>query len=158
MKTSSDEAPHSDPVHAFTWAEAAEESTVVDTLINIVFHALHTGLIAFHLFALLVPRLRVIHFWSLTTTLLSWLGLGLFYGLGYCPLTDWHWQHLIKMGTDPSSLPRSYVTFIIFYGREWPADELIVDILVGLVTAMLWLLSLRFFIRRFNETRRPAAE
>jgi hypothetical protein len=23
---------------------------------------------------------------------LSWFGLGLFYGIGYCPSTDWHWR------------------------------------------------------------------
>lgn len=40
----------------------------------------------------------------------SWLFLGLFYGLGYCPLTDWHFEVLEKLGKDPGT--HSYVAYI----------------------------------------------
>jgi len=34
----------------------------------------------------------------LLLTGLSWFGLGIFYGWGYCPLTDWHWKVLRELG------------------------------------------------------------
>jgi hypothetical protein len=39
----------------------------------------------------------------------SWFVLGLFYGIGYCPLTDWHWQVLSELGTYPTE--NSYVQY-----------------------------------------------
>jgi hypothetical protein len=44
-------------------------------------------------------------------TALSWFGLGLFYGIGFCPLTEWHWQVLQKLGKH--DLPYSYIAYII---------------------------------------------
>ena len=41
----------------------------------------------------------------------SWLFLGLIVGaLGYCPLTDWHFSVLNKLGI--SDLPSSYVKYL----------------------------------------------
>ena len=34
----------------------------------------------------------------------------MFYGLGYCPLTDWHFSILEKMGE--SNLPNSYIKYL----------------------------------------------
>jgi hypothetical protein len=41
----------------------------------------------------------------------SWLFLGLLYGtLGYCPLTDWHFTILNKLGK--TDLPVSYIKYL----------------------------------------------
>lgn len=41
----------------------------------------------------------------------SWLFLGLIVGtLGYCPLTDWHFMVLYRLGE--TSLPSSYVKYL----------------------------------------------
>jgi len=47
----------------------------------------------------------------LLLTGLSWFGLGIFYGWGYCPLTDWHWKVLRELGE--TGLPNSYVSYLI---------------------------------------------
>jgi hypothetical protein len=41
----------------------------------------------------------------------SWFILGIWYGIGYCPLTDWHWEALRELGYN--NLPNSYVNFLL---------------------------------------------
>ena len=51
--------------------------------------------------------------WQLVTvslTAISWFGLGLWYGWGYCPCTDWHWQVRARLGYRD---PPSYIQLLI---------------------------------------------
>ena len=41
----------------------------------------------------------------------SWFILGLFFGIGYCPLTDWHFNILEKLGY--TDLPVSYIKYLV---------------------------------------------
>jgi hypothetical protein len=47
----------------------------------------------------------------LLLTVGSWFILGIWYGFGYCPCTDWHWQVRMKLGHH--DMPPSYLTFLI---------------------------------------------
>jgi uncharacterized membrane protein YeiH len=49
------------------------------------FIAFHSALIIFNLFAWIPRFTRRWNLISLGLTAFSWLGLGLFYGIGYCP-------------------------------------------------------------------------
>jgi len=91
----------------------------------LVFHAL---LIGFNLTGWLWERTRRIHLVVLTLTFCSWVGLGLFYGLGYCPCTDWHWQ--VKRARGEIDLPTSYIKYYLdlLTGLDW--HPLLVDMLV----------------------------
>jgi hypothetical protein len=62
----------------------------------------------------------------LLLTVLSWFFLGIWYGFGYCPSTDWHWQ--VRMELGHYDLPPSYLTFLIqsFTGLE--PNKTLVDI------------------------------
>ncbi len=71
----------------------------------------HTGFILFILVGWTIPRLRRIHIACALLTAGSWYILGMFYGLGYCPFTDWHWQVLNRLGT--YDLPASYVQYLL---------------------------------------------
>ncbi|MDR4987481.1 MAG: DUF2784 domain-containing protein [Bacteroidales bacterium] len=84
---------------------------IILTLADIFFVVFHSALIIFILFGWLVPRLRTAHLICVLLTGGSWFILGLFYGIGYCPLTDWHWQVLHRMGE--TGLPVSYVQYIL---------------------------------------------
>jgi hypothetical protein len=47
-------------------------------------------------------------------TALSWFGLGMLYGWGYCPCTDWHWQVRARLGhRDPPSYIQLLITEVI---------------------------------------------
>ena len=71
----------------------------------------HAALVIFHLFGWIWAPLRKAHLVALGLTAGSWFVLGLFYGIGYCPLTDWHFDVLQRLGA--RDLPRSYITYLI---------------------------------------------
>jgi hypothetical protein len=52
----------------------------------------HSVLICFNLFGWIPKALRKWNLFSLILTTFSWFILGIFYGFGYCFLTDWHWE------------------------------------------------------------------
>lgn len=73
----------------------------------VVFHSL---LIIFNLFGWIWRPLRKANLITLLLTGFSWVGLGVFYGMGYCPLTDWHWEVLNILGQSPNT--NSYVAYL----------------------------------------------
>jgi Protein of Unknown function (DUF2784) len=103
-------------------------------LLDIFFPVFHTLLVLFNLTGWIWRKTRRLHLVVLTLTCLSWFGLGLFYGFGYCPCTDWHWR--VKQELGEADLPDSYVKYYLdlLTGLDW--DSLLVDVsvlLLGLV-------------------------
>ena len=88
---------------------------VVETLLlRLADYALlvfHAGLTLFNLLGWTWRKTRVANLVALLITGGSWFILGLWYGIGYCPLTDWHWEVLRRLGE--TGLPRSYITYVI---------------------------------------------
>jgi hypothetical protein len=80
-------------------------------LLDVFFVVFHTSLIIFNLTGWIFRKLRV---WNLVTLLVtgsSWLILGPILGIpGYCPLTDWHFSVLEKLGK--TDLPSSYIEYL----------------------------------------------
>jgi len=75
------------------------------------FLVFHTLFMLFNAFGWLVIKWRIAHLISLLLTGGSWFILGIFYGIGYCPFTDWHWIVLREMGE--TDLPASYVQYLL---------------------------------------------
>jgi len=75
------------------------------------FLTFHSALIVFNLFAWIWRALRKWHLLTISLTFVSWTLLGIWYGWGYCPLTDWHWDILRKKGV--TGLPNSYISYLI---------------------------------------------
>ena len=79
--------------------------------LDIFFVVFHTSLIFFNLFGWIWKRTRKLNLITLSFTGASWLFLGLIVGtLGYCPLTDWHFKILEKLGK--TDLPYSYTKYL----------------------------------------------
>ena len=79
-------------------------------LLDKFFFVFHSFVILFNLFGWIWRKTRR---WNLALILLtagSWTLLGIRYGFGYCPCTDWHWQVRIKLGL--VDLPHSYLKFL----------------------------------------------
>lgn len=92
--------------------------------LNYFFYIFHTVLVLFNLFGWLHPKTRKFHFYSLVITLFSWGILGIWYGLGYCLLTDWHYQVLRELGE--TGMPNSYIAFLIEKFTGWlPGTDLV---------------------------------
>ena len=77
--------------------------------LNILFTLIHIVVILFNLLGWIWKKTRKLHLWIIGLTLGSWLLLGIKYGLGYCFLTDWHWD--IKRQLGEQSLPNSFVQY-----------------------------------------------
>jgi len=80
-------------------------------ILDIFFVCFHSILIVFNLFGWLWKSVRKFNLITLLLTGGSWFILGIFYGIGYCPLTDWHWKVLHHLGK--TNLPDSYVSYLL---------------------------------------------
>ena len=65
---------------------------------DIFFVIFHSALIAFNLAGWIWRKTRKAHLVVLSLTMVSWFVAGIWYGFGYCPCTDWHWQVKKKLG------------------------------------------------------------
>jgi uncharacterized membrane protein len=106
-------------------------------LLDIFFTAFHTSLVIFNLLGWIWKKTRRLNLVCLLLTAGSWLILGIFYGWGYCPLTDWHFQILGKLGY--TDLPDSYLSFLFTRLTRLPIDQSLVDAVTlwGLVIALI---------------------
>lgn len=105
--------------------------------LDIFFTVFHTSLVLFILTGWLWRKTRKLHLAVVLLTAASWLILGIFYGLGYCPFTEWHFNVLEKLGH--TGLPASYISFLVMRITGLRPDQGLVDafttggLIVGLV-------------------------
>ena len=114
-------------------------------ILDIFFVFFHTFLIIFNLFGWIWKPVRRINLITLLLTGASWFILGIFFGIGYCPLTDWHWKVKIKLGQLP--LPRSYVEYLVETITGFDFKQSVVDtvLIIGFFSAVFF--SVFFNIR-----------
>jgi len=67
-------------------------------VLNILFFVFHSFWILLVLFGWMNIRTLKINLLAIILTAVSWIGLGYWYGWGYCFCTDWHWQVRHKLG------------------------------------------------------------
>jgi len=117
------------------------------SLLNIFFHFLHIALILFNLLGWIPHKLRRAHLVSVLLTFISWFGLGIFYGWGYCPITDWHWQIQRKMGI--TDLPYSYIKLLLDSISGLDLNVMLVDMitLCSFLAAFALSIWLNFFYK-----------
>ncbi|NRF37124.1 DUF2784 domain-containing protein [Pedobacter foliorum] len=75
------------------------------------FTILHLIIIGFNLLGWIWRKTRKLHFVCVLLTAGSWLILGIWFGLGYCPITDWQWQIKEKLGA--TNLPNSFIKYFV---------------------------------------------
>ncbi len=104
--------------------------------LDIFFIVFHTGWVLFNLLGWIWKKTRRANLVTLLLTGGSWTVLGLWYGFGYCPCTDWHWHVRRRLGDD--DLPASYMTFLIDTLTGWtlPAELVNTVTLVGFLLVL----------------------
>ena len=112
--------------------------------LDIFFLSFHSILIIFNLFGWIIKPLRKANLITLLFTGGSWFILGIFYGIGYCPLTDWHFNVLEKLGK--TNLPTSYVKYILdrITGLNFNTDLVDISTLICFFSALIISLYLNF--------------
>ncbi len=107
---------------------------MLDQGLNFFFFVFHSVLILFNLLGWIWRKTRKANLVLLLLTVFSWFVLGIWYGFGFCPCTDWHWQVRYRLGyMDMSS---SYLVFLIRTFTGLDVGKGLVD-----VFAVLFLLS-----------------
>ena len=112
-------------------------------LFDLSFDALHLAVIGFNLTGWIFRATRQAHRWLVGATAFCWLVVGpLMGGIGYCPLTDWHWR--IKEARGVKNLPDSYIDYLLQLAGVH-ADPRFIDNCVGttfaavvLATGWVW--------------------
>ena len=69
----------------------------------------HLVIIGFNLFGWIWPATRKAHFICVLATAASWFLLGIWFGMGYCPVTDWQWR--VKEQLGEHNLPASFIKY-----------------------------------------------
>lgn len=104
----------------------------MDEVLNVAFFAFHTSWVVFNCLGWIWRRTRPWHLATVSLTVLSWFGLGIFHGWGYCPCTEWHWRVRARLGhRDPPSYIQLLIDELtgIDLPRAW-ADALALSTLV----------------------------
>jgi len=112
----------------------------------------HCALMAFNCFGMFWRRLRLANLVTLLLTGASWTLLGIWYGLGYCPLTDWHWQIKTRLGV--TGLPNSYLKWLVDAPTGWDVNAQAVDVVAAVVFASALLLSVVWNIADYRRRAR----
>ena len=94
----------------------------------------HTALIGFNVLGWMFRKTRKWNLVTLLLTGLSWFGLGCWYGWGYCPFTDWHWQVRRELGYHDMS--HSYNHFLVLKLTGADLDLNLVDFVTVAVFAV----------------------
>lgn len=126
--------------------------------LDIFFTVFHTSLVIFNLFGWIWKKTRRLNLVCLLLTAGSWVILGIFYGFGYCPLTDWHFNILGKLGY--TDLPTSYLSYLFTRLTGLPIKQSLVDAVTlwGLVFALIISLYLNFRHRFKSAGKKHSAK
>ena len=116
------------------------------------FFVFHIALIVFNLFGWIPKKLRRWNLITLGLTAFSWFILGIFYGFGYCFLTDWHWAIRDKLGYSTES--NSYIHFLILELTGVDLNENLVDLFTAIFFFTAVLLSLNVNVRDRKRSQR----
>ncbi|HNW88487.1 MAG TPA: DUF2784 domain-containing protein [Bacteroidales bacterium] len=116
-------------------------------VLDYFFLIFHTVFTLFNIIGWIWKKTRLANFITLSLTGLSWFGLGIFYGWGFCFLTEWHWQVLHKLGN--TNLPYSYIKYILARLLGLQVGEELANMGTLVVFILAFMLSVWFnFIRK----------
>jgi len=116
------------------------------------FVAFHLAIVIFNLFGWIAKKTRKANLILLLLTGGSWFGLGIFYGFGYCPFTDWHWQVLDHLGRMPGETSYMQYLYARAFGLHLPARLVDISTLAAYLVALV--ISAFLNIRDFRKKRR----
>ena len=111
---------------------------------------LHFAIILFNLFGWISRYTRKAHLFSIIITAASWFVLGIWFGIGYCPITDWQWQIKEKLGEN--NLPAS---FIKYYADKITGNQIDPDIIDKLTAGCFALVALASIFCNLYFKRKP---
>jgi len=93
----------------------------------------------FILFGWIWKKTRLANLIVILLTAFSWFFLGIWYGFGFCPSTEWHWQVRYKLGY--FNMPDSYTKFLADTLTGLDINQKVIDIFAVLFLVLALLAS-----------------
>ena len=121
-------------------------------VLDYAFFIFHTLWILFNMFGWMSPRTRLAHLVVLGLTILSWFGLGVFYGWGYCLCTDWHFQVRQQLGY--AMTETSYIQLLIRQLFGLTISRKLADSMAAGVLVLIVIATITVWIRVWRQQRR----
>jgi ABC-type multidrug transport system permease subunit len=119
-------------------------------LLDILLTLFHLVIIGFNLFGWIwKPKLHLI---LVLLTAGCWFILGIWFGWGYCPITDWEWQIKEKLGEQ--NLPNSFIKYYADKISGQNINSSLIDTLTAgcFFIAAIISVYLNFFRRKSKST------
>lgn len=109
----------------------------------------HSVIVGFNLLGWIWPRTRRLHLVCVAVTAGCWYILGIWFGWGYCPVTDWQWH--VKAALGEHDLANG--SFIEYYADKITGTHInpkLGDTIIGICffTAAALSVWLNFFAKR----------
>lgn len=120
-------------------------------LLDTLLYAVHILLIGFNLFGWIWLKTRPLHLLSVALTAVSWFVFGIWYGFGYCLVTDWQWEVKREMGQ--IGLPSSFIDHFVNQVVGFSIDPELIDILTGALFALVAIVSIILNVRDRRRKR-----
>ena len=124
--------------------------------LDYAFLVVHTALILFNLFGWVWERTLRFNLLSIILTVTAWFAFAPWYGLGYCPCTDWHWQ--VKEALGQTDLPNNYLTYLFETWTGIVVSDEFSDTLAWSALVPALALSLFFNLKLTNKSAKAEAE
>lgn len=120
-----------------------------DVLLTIV----HVAIIFINLFGWISKRTRKLHLVTVVLTAASWFLLGIWFGWGYCPITDWQWQ--VKGLRGETNLPNSFIKYYADKISGGDVSSGLIDMvtLLAFVFAIIMAVYFNVFNTRWRQTK-----
>jgi hypothetical protein len=122
------------------------------SFLNIFFFIFHSALMVFIIFGWMWRKTRVANLVVVLLTVFSWFILGIWYGFGFCPGTEWHWQVRMKLGY--YDMPNSYTKFLVDNLTGLDVSQKLVDIFAVFFLAMALLASVFTNVRDWRKRKK----
>jgi len=116
------------------------------------FLVFHTALTVFNALGWALRATRRLHVLTMVLTGLSWVGLGYWYGWGYCVCTEWHWQ--VREALHQPIPFDSYITFMLYETTGVAFDERLVARATLGVYLSSWVLTMALNLRDVRRRKR----
>lgn len=122
-------------------------------LLDVLLTIIHILIIVFNLFGWIPKRTRKAHLVSVLLTAASWFILGIWYGTGYCPFTEWQWKVKTELGE--KGLPSNFVEYYMekIAGRDISSSFVNTLIAVCFCLAVVMTIYVNFILPRFKKNR-----
>ncbi len=119
--------------------------------LDILLTLVHLLIIGFNLLGWIWPATRRAHFIGVLITAACWFLLGIRFGIGYCPVTDWQWQ--IKEQLGEADLPNSFIKYYAdkITGKHFPPSFIDAVTLVCFAVSAVLAVYFNFINRKWRR-------